>query len=809
MIKKHYKMYKDGKKWAIAAVVTAALGIGLASTNAFADSVSGNSEVGVQQVVNGLTNENTSNSNVGSKNLPTTNNGVNTTDEQGKIQTAFSVASDTQLNTGQKIGQANSIYQVQQNLSVNNTDSSTTDSTIAQKPQAYIKFIDENENNEVDAYSLSYNSSSDTLTKESYDLKGTPIYTTQVGHVYTIKAPTGYYFDTNYFAPSNANADNYDKIRSPYYSNVTRESIDFDCKHALTLNGLLANSKSDTFNLWLVKDGEKPSLSLVSDKDGQKEERIDWYSNDSGRYVGSQKFYISSSNPDMAAAYEVTAPQGYYFYDDYQTEYSYRFPKSGYVYLGNNYYPPIDLTGQTATKINGKNYYKTGVIHLYDAIKEGYFDKSNYNCNSTSLHIFRLWLIDPNYKTKEAAPLRANSTTKQLGGAVVKYYNSDTDKEMLDYAQIFNGEVNKKVKLDLVLPTMSNAQWVIDGDKTNVNNIPTSLTLSATPNPVSIYVKLKSNTSTIKFYGDDGLSTPLELNGNEGQFVYVREQIINELENLAAKGYMLPGWYNQNANIISADSNGASRITSYGNVPEYVKLNGTTDIYNSYKNTPLYIKVEKNAHPNELRYTVIKYVDENGNPISNSLSRILYNYDSKGNKVREITIPQTYYSIPKGYDSISGQVSSYFFDNNQNKNTEIIIVAHKAARNGWQKVNNNWHYYDNNGIEYKNRIATIDGNVYAFGNDGAMQTSQWVVLHGHKYYVGGNGIVYRNCVAKIDGNTYAFGNDGAMQTSQWVESHGRKYYVGGNGVAYRNCEAKIGDKVYLFDNKCVPTSIKN
>ena len=620
-------------------------------------------------------------------------------------------------------------------------------------PTAWIKIIDEDNNVERDAFGLLYDKDKDKAIKETYTTSGVPEYATQNSNIYTIMAPEGYYFDIDYFAPKDPKANNYDKIRSPYYSNVTRQKIDFDVKNAFLKNSNL-KLNGDTFNLWVVKDGKFPNKSLISDKLGQKEERIDWYSNDSGKYVGSQKFYISDSeDADMAKTYEVEAPEGYYFYTDYATEFGYRTPQSGYVFQGNNYYPPIDLNGEKATIINGKEYYKKGLFHVYDAIKEGYFNKENYNCNSTSLHIFRLWLVDPNYKSQNAAPLRANGTATQLGGAVVRYYDSNTGAELTDYSQVYNGKAGSIVKYKPVLPTMSNAEWVIDGNKTDIEEIPSYLKLSTTPSPVKIFVMRKDNTSVIKFYGDDGSAAVIKLNGKAGDKVYVRNQIINELEKLAQKGYKLPNWYNQNNNIIEATSNGNSRVTAYGDVPSYVKLAGTTDIYNSYKNIPLYIKVEK--VPKDLQYFVIKYVDDKGNQIKNTNSQIFYNYTKTG-RVESVEIPDSFYSVPNGYDNITGKISNYKFSDKSNK--EILIVAHKKniLKSIWINKNGKLYYYDENGNLVKDTIKELSGNVYSFASDGSIEKNAWRERNGKKYYFGWNGVAYSNCVTIVGGIKYRF-----------------------------------------------------
>ena len=720
--------------------------------------------------------ESSSTANSLNKNISDGNNQINNVKDnqvkeslksQKEVINQYSVTSTSKSNENTLNSKVELVNQAKNTLKSENStnDQVTVQQSLKEKdysnmPTAWIKLIDEDNNDQKDAYALLFDNQNKEVVKEAYTESGVPVYTPQGKSVYSITAPEGYYFDTDYFAPSDPNADNYDKIRSPYYSNITKNSIDFDFKHAMTIDGNLTNPKlkSDTFNLWIVKNGQKPLKSLKSDKSGQREERIDWYSNDSGEFVGSQKFYTSDSDDaDMSKAYEVTAPEGYYFYTDYDTEFGFRTPTSGYVYKGNNYYPPIDLTGQTPIIIDGKKCYKKGIFHVYDAVKEGYFNKDNSNCNSTSLHIFRLWLFDPNYKSDNAAPLRDNGSIQQLGGAEVKYYDSNTNKELTDYTQIYNGKIGSSVKYEPVLPTMSNTQWVIDGNKTDVESIPTSLTLSTNPTAVKIYVMRKDNTSVIKFYGDDGLAHSITLDGKSGDELYVRDKVLNELVALAEKGYKLPAWYSQNDNVIEATSTGAQRVTEYGEVPEYIKLVGTTDIYNSYKNVPVYIKVEK--APKDLQYFVVKYVDEKGNVIKNTKSQIFYNYDKDG-KLSSLNISKDFYSVPTGYDYITGELTNYDFNNNTNH--EVLITAHKKElpKNTWKNENGKLYYYDKDGNLVHDIIQQVNGNMYSFALDGSVEKNVWREKNGKKYYFGWNGVAYRNCIAVIDGQKYQFNNDG-------------------------------------------------
>ena len=46
-------------------------------------------------------------------------------------------------------------------------------------------------------------------------------------------------------------------------------------------------------------------------------------------------------------------------------------------------------------------------------------------------------------------------------------------------------------------------------------------------------------------------------------------------------------------------------------------------------------------------------------------------------------------------------------------------------KSGWQKIDGNNYYFDNNGFMYSNGRRTIDGKTYVFTEDGKRLANQW------------------------------------------------------------------------------------
>ena len=134
-------------------------------------------------------------------------------------------------------------------------------------------------------------------------------------------------------------------------------------------------------------------------------------------------------------------------------------------------------------------------------------------------------------------------------------------------------------------------------------------------------------------------------------------------------------------------------------------------------------------------------------------------------------------------------------------------VVEVVNKEGWQKENNQWRYYeDNQPVSNWKKIAGVwyyfnqDGimlsntifNDYLLNNNGALAESSWVKIDNQWYYATEDGKVTRNNWKKIAGVWYRFDENGIMISNAVYDD----YLFKASGVLAENSWVKIGDKWY-------------
>ena len=134
-------------------------------------------------------------------------------------------------------------------------------------------------------------------------------------------------------------------------------------------------------------------------------------------------------------------------------------------------------------------------------------------------------------------------------------------------------------------------------------------------------------------------------------------------------------------------------------------------------------------------------------------------------------------------------------------------VVEVVNKEGWQKENNQWRYYeDNQPVSNWKKIAGVwyyfnqDGimlsntifNDYLLNNSGALTESSWVKIDNQWYYSTEDGKVTRNNWKKIAGVWYRFDENGLMISNAVYDD----YLFKASGVLAENSWVKIGDKWY-------------
>ena len=164
---------------------------------------------------------------------------------------------------------------------------------------------------------------------------------------------------------------------------------------------------------------------------------------------------------------------------------------------------------------------------------------------------------------------------------------------------------------------------------------------------------------------------------------------------------------------------------------------------------------------------------------------------------------------PNNSQAVNNLISDGYGAHKLLDNQNILEVFDKSAKNvytmpeeekltGWQKIDNKWYYYDNEGNKVtgwkyvvnswyyfdstgvmKTGWQKIGSSWYYLGTDGAMDTG-WVKIGTKWYYLNSNGQMLSGW-KKIGGEWYYFATSGVMATG-WQKLSGSWYYMNSNGI---------------------------
>lgn len=122
-------------------------------------------------------------------------------------------------------------------------------------------------------------------------------------------------------------------------------------------------------------------------------------------------------------------------------------------------------------------------------------------------------------------------------------------------------------------------------------------------------------------------------------------------------------------------------------------------------------------------------------------------------------------------------------------NVDVVV----SCQSGFNNINGNWYYYDENGNPLYG-WQTINDKWYYFNKWGRMSIG-WTFISGNWYYFDANGAMQKGWI--LD-NTYYLNEDGIMLTG-WQTIDDAQYYFDGSGKKLTSCW--IGNSYILSNGK--------
>ena len=146
---------------------------------------------------------------------------------------------------------------------------------------------------------------------------------------------------------------------------------------------------------------------------------------------------------------------------------------------------------------------------------------------------------------------------------------------------------------------------------------------------------------------------------------------------------------------------------------------------------------------------------------------------------------------------------------------------------GWQRLNNDWYYFNEDGSMKADEFCEIDHDYYYFRSWGGMQYNNWYQnpsdgnwyylrswggalnngwnrLDGDWYYFDGDCTMKKDELVQLDGDLYYFRSWGGMQYNNWYQnpSDGNWYYLRSWGGALNNGWNRLDGDWYYFNGDC-------
>ena len=148
----------------------------------------------------------------------------------------------------------------------------------------------------------------------------------------------------------------------------------------------------------------------------------------------------------------------------------------------------------------------------------------------------------------------------------------------------------------------------------------------------------------------------------------------------------------------------------------------------------------------------------------------------------------------------------------QKENGQWRYYENKKAVTNWKKIAGRWYYFNQDGVMLSDTVY----DDYLLSKSGAMVEDSWVKIDDKWYFATNSGKIIRNKWEKINGAWYRFDESGAMLTNTvyndyllqssgamhergWAKIDEKWYYATDSGKIIRNKWEKINGSWYRFD----------
>lgn len=238
--------------------------------------------------------------------------------------------------------------------------------------------------------------------------------------------------------------------------------------------------------------------------------------------------------------------------------------------------------------------------------------------------------------------------------------------------------------------------------------------------------------------------------------------------------------------------------SSYGKLADKVSLE-------KYKCSRLYLRWNSSFESEKEGYS-IDIFDSTGDRVANrneiwyNTHRVMFftfNWDTRNlpaGEYRAIIVPYV------SYNGMMFSASGYKAELNiviEPDATEVKVKVRPESKGKWVKANNKYSWKKSSGKYAKNRWVSVKGKYYYIGND-KVRVTGWNKINDNWYYFNKKGVMKKGFIT-LKGKTYYLNPNGCRLTG-WQNIKGEKYYFSKKGVMKTGWNSLDNKWYYFYDD---------